>query len=107
VPGARQARRLHHNLVLFDDGRLTVLQVATLVARISQFDGENAVKKLLMALAVLGVQFLPAMNVLSPASPLASVAQAGRRQTVITHTNVKRNGTVKVKSYTVRGWVRR
>jgi hypothetical protein len=65
------------------------------------------VKKLLMLLAVAGVQFAPAMSFVPADSPLASVAQAGRRQTIITHTNVKRNGTVKVKSFAVRGWVRR
>ncbi len=66
-----------------------------------------AVKKLLMLLAVMGLQFVPAMNLFPTDSPLASVAQAGRRQTIITHTNVKRNGTVRVKSFAVRGWVRR
>jgi hypothetical protein len=66
-----------------------------------------AVKKLLMLLAVVGVQFVPAMNLFPEDSSVASVAQAGRRQTVITHTNVKRNGTVRVKSFAVRGWVRR
>ena len=66
-----------------------------------------AVKKLLMLLAVIGAQFVPAMNWFPTGSSLTSVAEAGRRQTIITHTNVKRNGTVRVKSYNVRGWVRR
>lgn len=64
-------------------------------------------KKLLMLLAVVGLQIVPAMNWFPAESSLTSVAEAGRRQTIITHTNVKRNGTVKVKSFAVRGWVRR
>lgn len=63
-------------------------------------------KKLLMVLAVLGLQFVPAMSLFPADSSLASVAQAGRRQTVITNTNVKRNGTVRVRSFVVRGWRR-
>jgi hypothetical protein len=65
------------------------------------------VKKMLMLMAVMGMQFVPAMSWFPSDSSPASVAQAGRRQTIITHTNVKRNGTVGVKSYAVRGWVRR
>src|SRR5260370_41551313 len=103
---APQIRTAPHG-ELTHSGAVCYKNLKTLFSRQAPRPKEMAVKKILMLLAVIGAQFVPAMNLFSTDSPLASVAEAGRRQTILTHTNVNRDGTGRGQSYAAGGSVPR